>query len=62
MNERQDLIGVHPGCGCVSAWMSREHSTPDQIREFYESMADTGREVRFANVGVHQGQAQLVSA
>ena len=41
-----DYFGVHPECGCISAWMSAGYSTQAQIRDFYRSMADTGREVR----------------
>ena len=41
-----DYFGVHPECGCVSAWMSAVHSTDKEIRQFYAEMASSDREVR----------------
>jgi hypothetical protein len=40
------LFGVHPGCGCVSAWLSIKHSTAADIRRFHLGMAATGRDVQ----------------
>jgi hypothetical protein len=40
-----DYLGVRP-CGCMTAWMSGDHVTKAEVRDFYRSMADTGREVR----------------
>ncbi len=44
-----DYFGVK-SCGCVTAWASGKHSTPREVRDFYRSMADTGREVRLGNL------------
>lgn len=47
-NEAQQadsLIGVRD-CGCITAWMSLEHSTKREVKEFYGEMASSGREVR----------------
>ena len=41
-----DYFGVQPECGCVTAWCSATFSSPKDVRDFYKSMADTGREVR----------------
>jgi hypothetical protein len=43
-----DYFGVRQPCGCITAWISADHSTEREIREFYAEMAKTGREVRRA--------------
>jgi hypothetical protein len=45
MSQGDSLFGVHPECGCVSAWCSIEHSTAADIRRFHLDMAATDREV-----------------
>jgi len=42
------LIGVRP-CGCVTAWCSRA-SAPEDIRDFYREMADSGRRVEITDL------------
>lgn len=49
------LIGVRD-CGCITAWMSVEHSTLKEIGEFYLDMAATDREVREANTDAVRGR------
>jgi hypothetical protein len=44
-DQPDSLIGVR-SCGCATAWMSLEHATKREVREFYRDMADTGRDVR----------------
>src|SRR4051794_32669057 len=40
-----DYVGVR-SCGCITAWLSGDHVSQAEVRDFYRSMADSGREVR----------------
>ena len=40
-----DYFGVNAKCGCITAWMSAQHSTTREILEFYRDMATTNRGV-----------------
>ena len=50
MSDRLDYVGVRPGCGCVTAWLSADHADEREVREFYAEMAKSGREVRFMSL------------
>jgi len=48
VSEQLDYFGIRPECGCVTAWMAGDDATPEEIREFYRDMADTGRSIHRA--------------
>ena len=40
-----DYFGVNPRCGCVTAWLSEDHATEADVRDFSQRMNDGGRVV-----------------
>lgn len=46
-----DYVGVRPECGCITAWLSGTHATPQEIDDFERQMHRTGREVRRERYG-----------
>lgn len=46
---RTALVGVNR-CGCITAAMVEGFAGPEEVKEFYVSMAETDREVRRMDV------------
>jgi hypothetical protein len=40
----RDFLGVHPSCGCITAWLSVD-ATEEEQGNFFRFMRDTGRDV-----------------